>query len=311
LSTIAPRFDLYEEAVNGAVSEVLFMTKTYLEHRGREPLTLREDFCGTALEAACFVTYGRNPENRRAIAVDLCAEELEHARKITLGRLSDSAAGRIRFVQADVLESTEGCPGSPRESGTGAGLSAGLDLVSAKNYSFNIFKTRPLLCAYFAKVLASLNPSEGMFVLDLYGGWESVHSQVDEPRPYDIDAPEEVWDHPDVETRIEPYTKKVSHKIKYEYLWEQASYNPITSETLCHIHFYFPADGSWMRNAFTYDWRLWSIPELRELLAEAGFGSTKCYYSEFDDEGELIGEYEAREEATSCCAFAGYIVALP
>ena len=26
-----------------------------------------------------------------------------------------------------------------------------------------------------------------------------------------------------------------------------------------------------MRNAFVYDWRLWTMPELRELMAEAGF----------------------------------------
>ena len=26
-----------------------------------------------------------------------------------------------------------------------------------------------------------------------------------------------------------------------------------------------------MRNAFVYDWRLWTIPELRDLFGEAGF----------------------------------------
>ena len=26
-----------------------------------------------------------------------------------------------------------------------------------------------------------------------------------------------------------------------------------------------------MRNAFVYDWRLWTIPELREIMQEAGF----------------------------------------
>jgi hypothetical protein len=281
-------------------------------------MTLREDFCGTALECSEFVTHGRCPELRRAIGVDLCSAELEHARRVTLGRLSPSEASRIRFVQADVLQSEEGAPGSVlREPGlAAAGLpegatSPGLDLVSAKNYSFNVFKTRPVLRSYFAKVLRSLNPSDGMFILDLYGGWESIYAQVDQPRPYSVDAPQEAWAHPNVETEVELFTEKVSHKIRYDYIWEQASYNPITSETLCHIHFYFPGDGSWMRNAFTYDWRLWSVPELRELLEEAGFGSTKCYYSEFDDEGELSGDYEELEEATSCSAFAGYIVAMP
>ena len=69
------------------------------------------------------------------------------------------------------------------------------------------------------------------------------------------------------------------------YLWEQETYNPINHETLCHISFDF-SDGSSMTRAFTYDWRLWSIPELREILEEAGFSRTAVYWEEVDDEGD-------------------------
>ena len=36
------------------------------------------------------------------------------------------------------------------------------------------------------------------------------------------------------------------------------------------IHFEF-RDGSRMRNAFVYDWRLWMLPEMQELMQRAGF----------------------------------------
>ena len=39
---------------------------------------------------------------------------------------------------------------------------------------------------------------------------------------------------------------------------DQAGVQPITHETLCHIH---PDERRAARRAFTYDWRVWSIPE--------------------------------------------------
>ena len=48
--------------------------------------------------------------------------------------------------------------------------------------------------------------------------------------------------------------------------------NPITHATTCHIHFKFP-DGSKLKKAFTYEWRLWTAPEIRELLLVALLGA--------------------------------------
>ena len=59
---------------------------------------------------------------------------------------------------------------------------------------------------------------------------------------------------------------------------------------MCHIHFDF-SDGSSIRKAFTYDWRLWSIPEVRELLLEAGFSKVHVYWEKTDDEGDGIGAF--------------------
>ena len=60
----------------------------------------------------------------------------------------------------------------------------------------------------------------------------------------------------------------------------------------CHIHFKFP-DGSRIKNAFSYDWRLWTLPEVQELLAEAGFDRITVYWQGTDEEtGEANGEFE-------------------
>ena len=45
-----------------------------------------------------------------------------------------------------------------------------------------------------------------------------------------------------------------------------------------------------MRRAFTYDWRLWSLPEVRELLSEAGFRESRVYV----DMGDSNGAYRWR-----------------
>jgi hypothetical protein len=67
----------------------------------------------------------------------------------------------------------------------------------------------------------------------------------------------------------------------FSYEWEVASFDPLTHHILCKIHFLFP-DGTRMRNAFTYYWRLWSLPELRELLDEAGFREVEVLWESTD-----------------------------
>jgi len=72
--------------------------------------------------------------------------------------------------------------------------------------------------------------------------------------------------------------RELKEKRKYQglkYIWEQASYNPIDGNMRCHIHFGFP-DGSKLKQAFSYEWRLWGLPELRELLDEAGIFKGDC-----------------------------------
>ncbi len=127
------------------------------------------------------------------------------------------------------------------------------DIVLAMNFSYYLFMERGKLRRYFASVRRSL-AEDGIFFLDAYGGYEAP-MVIEETR------------------QCEGFT----------YLWEQASFNPIDSIMDCHIHFEFP-DGSRLDKAFSYRWRLWTLPEIRELLLEAGFAQAVVYWEGTDPE---------------------------
>ena len=59
----------------------------------------------------------------------------------------------------------------------------------------------------------------------------------------------------------------------------------------CAIHFEFE-DGSRIDEAFTYSWRIWTLPELAELLLDAGFAKVRFWAEREDDDGEGTGTYQ-------------------
>ncbi len=155
------------------------------------------------------------------------------------------------------------------------------DVLAAQNFSFFIFKTRDALRKYFQAAHAHL-ADEGLAVLDMMGGSEVL-----------------VENHEDV--------RRVNG---FRYVWEQARFDPISHDALYHIHFRF-RDGSRLNRAFTYDWRLWTLPEVRELLREAGFSRVDVYWEDADaDSGEGNGVYRRRQRATADPAWVAYVVAV-
>lgn len=48
------------------------------------------------------------------------------------------------------------------------------------------------------------------------------------------------------------------------------------------------------RDVFTYDWRLWTIAETRDLLAEAGFRRTSVYWQ--GDDGRFARDQNGGRE---------------
>ena len=97
----------------------------------------------------------------------------------------------------------------------------------------------------------------------------------------------------------------------FTYIWEQASFNPIDSMMTCFIHFEFP-DGSRLDQAFRYHWRLWTLPEIQELLREAGFSTVDVYWEGTDAEtGEGDGHYRPATVGDADPGWVCYIVAQP
>lgn len=155
------------------------------------------------------------------------------------------------------------------------------DVRCAQNFSYWIFKQRAEMLDYFKGVYQDL-ADDGIFVCDLHGGPESMQ-ELEEETEMDDES--------------------------FTYVWDQDSINPITGEARLHIHFRFP-DGTEMRDAFTYDWRLWGLPELRDILLEAGFASADCYWEGTDDDGESgDGIFTKSEEGEACLSYVAYLVA--
>lgn len=156
------------------------------------------------------------------------------------------------------------------------------DILAAQNFSFWIFKTRKEVIEYF-KFARSNMSAKSIMVMDMMGGGQCFDEQ-----------------HTDVRT-----IKK--GKKGFKYYWKQDRFNPITSDARFYIGFKF-ADGSRMKKAFEYNWRFWSIPEVREMLAEAGFSASHVYWEVEHEDGE--SEWKIHTEAESDPSWISYIVAI-
>ena len=152
-------------------------------------------------------------------------------------------------------------------------------IINALNFSYWVFRTREDLREYFKGVRRGLD-EQGLFICDAYGGWEGQ------------------------EPMLEP--RKVS--AGFTYVWDQDSFNPITHEVVNYIHFEFK-DGSKLEKAFTYEWRFWTLPEITELLREAGFSEVSVYWDRAEPDEEE--DYRPTREAENQPGWLAYIVALP
>ena len=94
----------------------------------------------------------------------------------------------------------------------------------------------------------------------------------------------------------------------FSYIWDQDDFDPLTYNTICKIHFEFE-DGSRMRNAFVYDWRLWTLPELREIMDEAGFVDVHVLWEGTElDTGEGNGVFRRVKRGDPDEAWIAYVV---
>lgn len=158
-----------------------------------------------------------------------------------------------------------------------------LDIVLAMNFSYWLLDGRRSLKRYFKRVRDALK-DDGVFFLDAYGGYDSFR----------VITEERVIEDPDGQD--------------FTYVWEQAHYEPVTGRLVCHIHFDF-GDGSRLERAFSYDWRLWTLPEIRELLAEAGFSRVRVYWQGWDQDGNPDGIFVPVEAGEPDAGWIAYLTA--
>ncbi len=153
------------------------------------------------------------------------------------------------------------------------------DIICAFNFSYCCFDERDVLKRYLEQSLSRLRP-EGLFFLDLYGGADAMRTMT------------ETRDHEG-----------------FDYVWDQDTFDPINHKVINYIHFEFP-DGSRLHKAFRYEWRLWTIPELRDLLREVGFGAVTVLWEGTDRKtNEGNGIYRSADSAPDDPAWVSYIVA--
>lgn len=153
------------------------------------------------------------------------------------------------------------------------------DIVCALNFSYFCFKDRATLKRYFTAAAKSLNPG-GIFLVDCFGGPECMQPNEQETE-YD----------------------------DYSYYWDQDGWNPITQEAMFYIHFKRKGERK-REKVFTYDWRMWTIPELKDLMAEAGLKDMRVYWEGTDKHGEGNGIFSQSNEGEVCDAWVAYIVGI-
>lgn len=214
---------------------------------------LREDFSGSGALARAWAA---SSPTRRSIAVDMDPAPLARA-----------VAGRR--VQGLVCEA-----GRCREKA---------DIIAATNFPIGYQHTRESLLRYLRAARASL-AARGVFVCDLYGGRDAfmpgkivqfVRAPGSKRRPAGVWRGELV-----------------------EYTFEQREADAVRGRVLDALHFRAWRSGKRGRtpdvvltDAFVYDWRLWSLSELREAMIEAGFRTVEVHDrvgDAIDNEGNLL-----------------------
>lgn len=144
------------------------------------------------------------------------------------------------------------------------------DVLFVGNFSIGYVHTRPELVAYLKHARSRLR--DGVFICDTYGGESTfVTGHVHRYHPM-----------PD--------------GSRVRYTWEQREADPLTGMVTDVIHFRIEMAGRVLEEfpeAFVYRWRLWSVPELRDAMTEAGFART-AVFSQLPDAADDDGNAYVR-----------------
>lgn len=156
-----------------------------------------------------------------------------------------------------------------------AGPPGPFDAIVALNFSWMVLADRQALGGYLRAARAALAPG-GALVLDAFGGWDAQ--------------------------KVLTERRRIGDGVVY--VWDQEAFDPITHRMRCAIHFELPGRRA-LRHAFRYDWRLWTLPEVRELFAEAGFDRVEVLW-----DVAPVGQtrYVSRASAENQAGWLAYVV---
>ncbi|CBI28342.3 unnamed protein product, partial [Vitis vinifera] len=287
------KFLLYQQSVQSPKGDISYLQKFFLMYvGGRVPLHLQEDFCGTALLSTEWL---RSDPRRTAVGLDLDVEALDWCMENNVNKIGADGYSRLSLFHGNVLQPLESklvksqlsdiirnftLEDSIADSGTIIKRNFGLparDIVCAFNYSCCCLHKRGELVLYFKHVLDVLSKKGGIFVMDLYGGTSS-----------------------ECKLRLQ------RRFPNFTYYWEQAEFDIIQRKTRISLHFHLQKQQRKLRHAFSYSWRLWSLPEIKDCLEEAGFHSVHFWIRQMPDteenrstEGFGIGQDVKYEEVAS------------
>ncbi|RCV28226.1 hypothetical protein SETIT_5G388800v2 [Setaria italica] len=238
----------------------------------------------TCTSSPCSTEWIRTDARRTAIGLDLDLESLEWCLENNLSKIGADGYSRMLLFHGNVLQPKEarlvkqkfsdlvqGLDVSSENGSSGSnsceqpGLAnskclanstmseaalPGRDIICAFNYSCCCLHSRKDLVLYFRHAFSSLSKRGGIFVMDVYGGTSS-------------------------ERKLRLQRKFPS----FTYFWDQEEFDIISRQTRISLHFQ-AGKKQMLRHAFTYHWRLWSIPEIKDCLEEAGFKSIHVWIRE-------------------------------
>ncbi|KAK4284222.1 hypothetical protein QN277_001082 [Acacia crassicarpa] len=304
------KFLLYQHSVQSPKGDISYLQKFFLMYvGGRMPLHFQEDFCGTALLSTEWL---RSDPRRTAVGLDLDLEAVQWCIENNVPKVGADGSSRISLFHGNVLQplqsklvisipqelisnitladNTQLQESGILEAKSQAGSAdqdykcikrnvslPARDIVCAFNYSCCCLHKRADLVLYFRQAHSVLSAKGGIFVMNLYGGASSEHKLR-------------------LQRRFPNFT----------YVWEQADFDIIERKTRISLHFHLKKQQRKLRHAFSYSWRLWTLPEIRDCLEEAGFQSVHFWLRQMPDttgfpktEGFGMGRDLRYEEATS------------
>lgn len=199
------KYSFYEASVQNPEADIEFINKEYNKIYNRNPVSLREDFCGTGMLACMWV---KQSENHRAYGIDLDLEPITYGIDHHYFELSHKEQSQMRYIRGNVLDNYD----------------FKTEVLVAFNFSYYLFKDRNLLLQYFKNARKHL-AKDGLFLIDLFGGLETRQA-LEEKKKFKTHT--YIWDcekyNPltsDVFYSIHfiDHKKKKTYKRVFEYDW--------------------------------------------------------------------------------------------